>query len=117
MNVTRTETVYDVRRGSNNEFTVQSMPDIYEVDVTPYQVVEVQSALNFVYDETPVGAMNGSNATFTSEFEFVPESVEVLLNGIAQTRINDFNTSGTQTIILTVSPISSETLRINYQRA
>lgn len=68
----------------------------------------------FVFGETPTGSINGSNATFTSQFNFVPESVVVLVNGLEQRRVTDFNTSGTQTIILADAPQVGESVRINY---
>lgn len=68
----------------------------------------------FIFDETPTGAINGSNATFTSLFDFIPESVVVLVNGVVQRRIADFNTSGTRTITLTASPGIGEAVKLNY---
>lgn len=68
----------------------------------------------FVFGETPTGSVNGANATFTSQFNFVPESVVVLVNGLEQRRVTDFNTSGTQTIILSDAPLTGESVRINY---
>lgn len=66
------------------------------------------------FDETPSGAINGSNATFQSLSDFVPESVIVLVNGVAQRRIADFNTSGVRTVTLTESPTVGESVRLNY---
>lgn len=68
----------------------------------------------FIVGETPTGAVNGINAAFTSEFDFVPESVVVLVNGVAQRRVTDFNTSGTRNITLTDAPTIGDALRINY---
>ncbi len=69
-----------------------------------------------VVGETPSGAVNGSNATFTSLSPFVPESVEVMINGLYQKRVRDFNTSGVQTIILSSSPNAGELILINYTK-
>lgn len=65
-------------------------------------------------DETPAGAVDGVNATFTTAFDFVPESVQVFLNGIAQAKPLDYNTSGNDTILFAVSPLTGETVRVNY---
>lgn len=67
--------------------------------------------------EVPSGSIDGSNATFQTEFEFVPESVDVTVNGLRQKRVDDFNTSGTQTITLVVSPEIGTNLLVNYLRA
>ncbi|MCC6328987.1 MAG: hypothetical protein IT174_10755 [Acidobacteria bacterium] len=70
-----------------------------------------------VVGETPAGAVDGSNATFTTAFAFIPESVDVTVNGLRQKRIDDFNTSGASTILLAVSPGPGEKVLINYLRA
>lgn len=74
------------------------------------------ASADFVAGETPAGAVNGSNATFTSAFAFVPESVAVLINGLTQRKVTDFNTSGTNTIIMTDSPQTGDSIRISYLR-
>lgn len=65
-------------------------------------------------DETPVGLINGVNATFTTAFDFSPDSVHVFLNGIAQRKPEDFNTTGNDTILFAVSPLTGESVRVNY---
>jgi len=67
--------------------------------------------------ETPTGAINGANAAFQSQFDFVPETVEVFLNGLQLRRVTDFNTTGTRDIQLTDSPGVGESVRINYFRS
>lgn len=69
-----------------------------------------------VKGETPAGIIDGSNATFTSLFPFVPESVALFVNGLRQKIIQDYNTSGNQTIICGVSPGLIDTLLIDYQK-
>lgn len=68
----------------------------------------------FRFDETPTGLINSSNATFQSLSDFVPESVVVLVNGVVQRRVADFNTSGLRTVTLTESPSSGESVKLNY---
>lgn len=72
------------------------------------------SSADFVIGETPTGAIDGSNATFQTAYDFVPESVEVYLNGLALKRIDEFNTSGTRQIILLISPNAGETILVDY---
>lgn len=69
---------------------------------------------NLVNEEVPTGTINGSNATFTTEFDFEPESVEVYINGIKQRKVTDYNTSGNRTIQLNTSPLTGDILLINY---
>lgn len=88
------------------------------------QIVEARDAL-VVYNteggvwitgETPSGAVNGSNATFTTAFDFVPESVEVFIETCRMCLLEDYNTSGTRTITFYVSPLAGEKIRVNYQK-
>lgn len=75
------------------------------------------AADSLVVDEEPIGVIDGSNATFTSQFSFVPESIEVFINGLAQRRITDFNTTGLNTIHLSDSPSPGDSIRIHYLRS
>jgi len=65
-------------------------------------------------DETPAGAVNGINATFITAFDFVPETVQVFLNGLALTKPGDYQTVGNDTILFAVSPLTGEQVRVNY---
>ena len=69
----------------------------------------------FVIAEIPNGAINGSNATFTTLNSFVPLTVELILNSTIQTYGVDYTTSGTNTINLNVSPIVGDIIRVNYK--
>ena len=69
-----------------------------------------------VVGETPSGLVNNSNATYTTAFAFVPESVELFINGLRHKRILDFTTSGTTTVMLTDSPLTGDLLQLNYER-
>lgn len=68
----------------------------------------------FVFNEVPSGAVNGSNATYTSSYSFSPESVEIYLNGVKQKIIDDYNLSGGNNILFNVSPHTGEIILINY---
>jgi hypothetical protein len=68
----------------------------------------------FVINEVPNGVLNGVNVIFTTEFNFIPESVEVYVKGAKLKIIEDNNTSGNNTITFTFSPSSTEYILINY---
>lgn len=70
-----------------------------------------------VLNETPAGVVNGSNATFTTAFAFVPGQVSVRINGLSQRPLIDFTTTGTQTILFTESPLVGDSLQVDYLRA
>ena len=69
-----------------------------------------------VIGETPAGLVNGVNASFTSAFNFIAESVEVFLNGLKLKKPDEFNTSGVNNITLALSPGTGEILLINYKK-
>ena len=70
-----------------------------------------------VVQETPNGAINGINATFTVDYAFDPDTVEVFVNGIHATNGIDYTTSGTLTINFTYSLAVGDVLRVNYKKA
>jgi hypothetical protein len=72
---------------------------------------------NQVIQETPNGSINGINATFTVDFAFDPDTVEVYVNGIHATSGVDYTTSGTLTINFTYSLAVGDVLRVNYNKA
>jgi hypothetical protein len=83
-------------------------------------VIEFNGALStsagaFIIGETPSGAVNGSNATYTTAQQFEPASVSVFINGVNIINGVDYITTGTNTIILNVSPVAGDYVRINYK--
>lgn len=97
------------------------MSDNVRITTTTDQVVVKVGAFvstssgSFVFGETPIGAVNGSNATFTTAQNFVAESVQVFINGVSQTNGVDYTTSGSTTITMNVSPVSGDYIRVNYK--
>jgi hypothetical protein len=72
---------------------------------------------NFVDKETPSGAINGSNTTFTLANTPVAGSEHVYLNGILQDvgAGNDYTISGA-TITMLTAPATGEKLRVSYRK-
>ena len=102
--------------------TIELQDDIQSIQVNAESItVQVNSLLSsagadFVIGETPNGAINGSNATFTSLQNFVPLSVDVILNSTIQTYGIDYYTTGTNTIIMNVAPVVNDIIRLNYKK-
>lgn len=76
----------------------------------------VTTSVDLVVGETPSGLVNGSNATYTTAFSFVPESVELFINGLRQNRVTHFTTSGTTTVIISDAPLTGEPIQLNYRK-
>jgi hypothetical protein len=81
------------------------------------EVVEVpgNNAITFIYNETPTGARDGSNAIYTTQNLFIPETVCVFCGGIALSPL-DYHTEGSNTIHLNESPQAGESVRVNYTK-
>jgi hypothetical protein len=82
-----------------------------------YNDVPLASSGVEIVGEIPNGAVNGVNATFTTDFTFVPESVEIFLNGIRQALVDDYTLSGGNTITFLVSPESGSHIFVNYTKS
>lgn len=70
-----------------------------------------------VLNEIPAGVVNGSNATFTTAFNFVPGQIAVRINGLSQRFALDFTTIGTTTILFSESPGIGDSLQVDYLRS
>ena len=68
---------------------------------------------NFSINETPSGAINGSNTGFTTGNTPTVWTVQVYLNGLLQAVTTDYTISGS-TITYVVAPIAGDTLRVSY---
>ena len=103
------------------KITIELQDDIQSIFVNAESItVQVNSLLTTggdasVIGEMPTGAINGSNATFTSLQNFVPLTVDVILNSTIQTYGIDYITTGTNIITLNVAPVGGDILRLNYK--
>lgn len=103
------------------KITIELQDDIQSIFVNAESItVQVNSLLttggeSSVFGEIPSGAINGSNATFTSLQNFMPLTVDVILNSTIQTYGIDYITTGTNTVTLNVAPVSGDILRLNYK--
>ena len=70
----------------------------------------------FINGEEPNGIINGVNAIFTSRKLFIPETVEVYINGLRQMITKDYITTGYNTIILFNSLELIDQISINYTK-
>jgi len=75
------------------------------------------TASNFVYKETPTGAINGANATFTLANTPIAGTEELYLNGLQQIvgGGEDYTISGA-TITMLIAPLTGEKIRASYQK-
>lgn len=70
--------------------------------------------LNFVEDEVPGGAIDGSNKTFTTAHSYV--GLMVFLNGVKQHEgaANDYTETGVDTFDMVDAPLVTDILTVAY---
>jgi|SRR5215471_8732925 len=99
--------------------------DLSAVQVTPLEVVSpgpqgpkgdtgAPGTGSAIYNETPTGAINGVNTTFTAVNNFRGETLAVYLNGLRQRPTDDFIVVGANTFQTTLAPLANDRLSIDY---
>lgn len=85
------------------------------IELMAYQALTLGTLLD-VYDEVPSGLINGSNATYTSAFLFIPETLRVHVNGIRLKPGDEYVSTGMNTITMSVSPEVNDIILIDYKK-
>ena len=89
--------------------------DIQELTSAEEDWVAAEAAVGeFVHDETPTGAVNGSNTSFTTANAPVAGTLIVYEGGVRKLLTTDFSLSGS-TITMTYAPPSGSYLRVDYR--
>lgn len=72
---------------------------------------------SLITDETPSGAVNGTNTAFTTNVKYVPNSLQVWVNGVKQKRGTHFSESNPSGGGFTMSdaPLSGDDIMVAYQ--
>lgn len=77
----------------------------------------INGSSSLLQDETPTGAVNGSNTAFTTARPYIANTLEVFINGVKQKRGTHFTettpTSGTFT--MGDAPLTGDDIMVNYQ--
>lgn len=103
-----------IRSGANIKLGI-TPPQIVQLKISSAGSQGIPGPITIpVIGEILTGTINGSNATFTTTFEFVPGTLQLYVNGVRQNQPDDFNTSGMQTVILAQSPTIGERLQVDY---
>lgn len=102
---------------NSNEIILETKEIVQVVEIAAMGAPGAAYTNTRIVDEVPSGSINGSNATFTTAENFIPESVELTLNGIAQRKgaSYDYTTTGNNTIIFNNSPDSGDTILVDYE--
>lgn len=68
-------------------------------------------ALSILFGEPAIGIINGSNATFTTTFNF--SQIAIFINGLLQKLVTHYQTVGNNTIIFNESPQTGDIILFN----
>jgi len=114
-------------RGGGNDFTetpsgftMVTAPATGSVLLVDYNVGSGALSVgtnSFISDETPTGAVNGSNTAFTTVRPYIAGTLEVFINGIKQARTTHVTetTPSTGSFTLDTAPLTGDIIRVNYQ--
>ena len=72
-----------------------------------------------VKKEVPTGLINGTNKVYTTEFTFIPGTLQVFLNGLEQNDPNDFTETSASSFEFVNPPtggLSPDIVEVVYQR-
>lgn len=83
-------------------------------------LTELQSINNkiniYIDNETPNGNIDGTNDTFTTHYNYKPNTTKVYLNGVRQSEgtTGDYIESGTNEIVFTTNPQTNDIILVDY---
>lgn len=75
---------------------------------------KMRSLSNLQIEEIATGIINGSNKSFYSSTEFVPDTFKVYKNGIYQTLDIDYSIVTQTSFTFRVAPVVSDVVAIKY---
>ncbi len=81
------------------------------------ELQSINSQMNtYVDNETPSGSIDGANKTYTTHYNYKPNTTKVFLNGIRQAEgvMHDYIENGSNEIIFSDAPLVGDTLLIDY---
>lgn len=71
-------------------------------------------SVSVVKKETPSGAVNGSNVTFTTANPYIGGTLQVFVNGLAQSNFITETVPSTGTFTLDEAPLTGDNVRVEY---
>jgi hypothetical protein len=72
------------------------------------------TSIQITWGETPTGAIDGSNKSYTSVNPYRLNSIAVFLNGLRQRRTNDYTETGSNSFQFVNAPLPGDILSIDY---
>jgi hypothetical protein len=100
-------------------FQIDSITEVYETQETievfeiTGNVYEITGNFSMNVQEVPTGAVNGVNVDYTLSSSMIPESIQVMRNGLLVHKSQVTVTSST-TFTLSEAPLTGDLLEVNY---
>jgi hypothetical protein len=117
--ITKHQRVYQLTLSQNKRIiNISQSPKVFSLSLSRRYGLDGKdgkSGADLIIGETPTGLLDGQNAIFMAKQNFVPESLEVFLNGLRLTNSLDYHQSGLA-ISLFESPKPTEIIIINYKK-
>ena len=67
-----------------------------------------------IWGETPTGAINGVNKSYTTAFSYATGQLGVYLNGVRQRRPDDYTETSATAFQLVSAPLTGDLLSVDY---
>jgi hypothetical protein len=112
LNGLRQRRVDDYTETSATTFTFVLAPHIGDTISIDY-LLPTTGGTN-IYGETPSGALNGVNKTFTTLHAYSPNMLAVYLGGLRLRKPDDYTETGSNSFQLVTAPLSGDNLSVDY---
>lgn len=95
--------------------TAPSSPATGDVWLDTNDLPEELAPTSIVWKETPSGLVNGTNTNFTTAQAYISGSLQLFINGIAQSGMITESAPGSGGFTITPAPLATDNLSVQYQ--
>lgn len=103
---------------ASHKITSVTDPTSAQDAATKSYVDGILASNSYVFNTVPTGTQNGSNTTFTAPDAYTGGTLEVYVNGILQSRTDDYTETDPTTGEFDIldAPLSTDVIRVSYQK-
>ena len=94
--------------------TAPASPSTGDVWIDTNDLPEELAPTSIVWKETPAGAVNGTNMSFTTSSPYISGSLQVFVNGLAQSGFTTETAAGSGNFSLDVAPQTGDDIKVQY---
>ena len=108
-----------IKSATTNKLTVATSapasPTAGDVWIDDTSLPENLAPSSIVWKETPTGLVNSSNTVYTTSQGYVSGTLQVFINGVAQSSLVAETAPGSGTFTVTPAPLTGDTISVQYQ--